>query len=231
MRIFKFMLCVLLFVSVFHTNNTVNAATKDPFSDPNLYLYSSDDTYQVKKGEMYIKNHKGKFLLHSEKYISNKKLLNVTKSLLDKERYTYVSYTSANNDKKVERVHVTFATSSMAARYGVTPISYYFNINRKVKTEGIKNVRIGLFLDYQFYDVKTDKLNSPIFKKKLKNSLVELFGKNDGDKIYTYVNNTRYKYYKKPVKQYTVVKSSKKIGKYNVNCLMMDNGMYVSFSY
>lgn len=206
---------------------TVSSNVKAPFEDENLYLYASTDNFKVERGVMYFKNKKRAFIKPTEKYIKNATLMNVAKVFLDKDRYTKAVYREGN----VEKAVITSATSSMAADWGVTPIAYHFNLNKKEKTSLAKNVQISLFLDYQFYDTKTKKFNSPIFKTKLKSSLIELFGKKDGVAIYNHVDSLRQKYNKIAIAPDKPVKVYKKFGKIGVYSMMADTDMYVDFSY
>lgn len=210
------------------TATTTTTINNNSVADENLSQYTNSEDYKIENGVIYFKNEAGEFVKPSTKYIKNSTLLNVTKNLLDKDRYTYVTY---ERDGSVDKVSITFANSNMGATMGYSPFTYQFNTNKRVKGEHINNVRTLLVLDYVLYDSITKKFNSSIYQTKLKYSLIDMFGKKDGEAIYTQVNTLRKKYTNINIDPAKPVHVYKKIGKIGVYSTMDSNSMYVEFSY
>lgn len=207
-------------------SNPTPPVNNSGFTDPELYYYANVDNFKVENGKLLVNNN-GKFILPSENIVPNSKILAVAESLLDKDRFTAITYTTDD----INRVHVTYANNNLAATIGAKPISYYFNTNKKGANENVANIRLSLSLTYSLYDTKTKTTNSPIFKQKVKDSLIAYFGNIDGPKIYDFINPIREKHYKNPVNSTNPVIETKKIGSITVTCLMAANRMYVDFSY
>ncbi|MDP4084728.1 MAG: hypothetical protein Q8934_08955 [Bacillota bacterium] len=217
----------------FVSNNKVEAATTvntSAFNDPNLYQYASTDTFKVTNGTLYLTDSNGKFFKPSESLVSNKTLVSVANSLLDKQRYLSVFY---NNDGDFpDSINFVVAANPVAAKVGLKPITYTYYLKNKYKLPSYKNTyaKASMFLDYTWYDAVKDKNYSDVFKEDLYHCLVAQYGTSQGYQIFNYILANHIKYRTQIPNENQVIRMSKKIGSETVYLTMLDSGLYVDFS-
>lgn len=212
----------------YDNHNKVEAATANKvFEDPNLYQYTSTDTYQIKDGVFYSL-YKGKSIKPSQTWIANSKLISLASDLLDKDRYLKIVYKPSTKSTP-ETLSYRIACNDYAVDYGARPIIVSLYLNKRYKE--FHNAKYSIDLDYDWYDVKTDTWYSKAFETKLKKAFIVLHGKEKGTNIFNYVLGVHKKYREhppKPTSKEIILK--KKIGSTTIFINVSHNTLYIYFS-
>lgn len=109
-------------------------------------------------------------------------------------------------------------------------LSVHLYENRKHKSEYASNVVATLYLEYMWYDVKTDQFNPTLFEEKLQGSLEALFCVKDGKDMLVYLMDMHKTYRTNVPKRNEGKTFTKKFGPNNVTVRVSDLKIYVDFS-
>ena len=163
------------------------------FQDPEIKRWSSTDYYVLQNGFIYFKGNDGKQspYMINEKFNSlvNQQIYALSKAIVNTEKYTEIR----DGD---DVVHISSARNPMFVAAGNSAFSYMLfkngPFNNKANFLGYEKFSENVFMVLQvgqFYETKEEKDigGNPIYKEKLEDSLLAVFGSREGTNIYKFV--------------------------------------------
>jgi len=165
----------------------------------------------------------------------NRQIYDLTKVLIGKENYVFVNYYTSNRNL----VLVRYTKNESAAFSTKNPCYFEVTFYEREYCDNKSNwlyddfsdkVCIDLDLSKLWNDFEKEAWSTPYYEKKLRDSLIAIFGANDGNEIYKYVFGKYVQMRNLKYPGYTNQKEVKKIGNVQID-FGTSEGATLSFSF
>lgn len=162
----------------------------------------------------------------------------LVKTLADEKEYVHVKYQPSLAGERFDFVKITYAKGEVQANinaeyfYYTFRDAYYFDVKEQWDTPTFSTKAVITLILSQLYWSRTDSMSDPHYEKKLRDSLIAVFGEETGISIYKYVYG---KYIQSIMSEnpgyYIYHKESKAFGNVKVDYVRDDSTFNFYFSY